>query len=290
MSTATEADADEILRQLTVLLKKKRMRASDLFKKIDASGDGSLEGHELREGLKMLGMEVSDDEFNIVMKKIDKDGGGDVSLKEFDRALKAAEKLSPPKKKEEAPKKKKGLTSDDMEEFRQIFCLFKQLCRQRAAQNANDDAPELVQWDNSGVISVDELETLLDTVGLHLDPSELQTMVREIDLDGNGEIDFDEFCGVMTRKIQVDYPPDDIAKSFKAFAKNAPDGLIRVTDLRHALKTYMHKEMIDAEIDALLLHYADCFVKPIGSGDAEYFNYQDYIDLMSPMVGGATHD
>mmetsp|Transcript_70207 Transcript_70207/g.196790 ORF Transcript_70207/g.196790 Transcript_70207/m.196790 type:complete len:288 (-) Transcript_70207:144-1007(-) len=282
---ATEVDADESLRQLAMLLKKKRMRASDLFNKLDASGDGTLERDELREGLRMLGLEVSDADFDVIMVKTDKDGGGDVSLKEFDRALKAAEKLPPPKKKDEGPKKKQGLTGEDMEEFRQIFCLFKQLCRQRS-KDPNDDDISLVQWDESGNISVEELEMLLDTVGLHIEQSELETMVKEIDLDGNGEIDFSEFCGVMTRKIQVEYPPDDIAKSFKAFAKNAPDGLIRVQDLRNALKTYMHKEMIDAEIDALLLHYQDCFVRPLGS-EVEYFNYQDYIDLMTPMVPSA---
>jgi len=144
----------------------------------------------------------------------------------------------------------------------------------------------LVEWDDSGSISVEELETLLETVGLRLDSTELNAMVREIDLDGSGDIDFQEFCETMTKKIQVDYPPEDIRNSFKAFAKNAPEGLIRVHDLREALKTYMHKELIDAEIDALLLHYKDCFVKPLGS-DQEYFNYQDYIDLMSPMVPAA---
>jgi len=282
---ASEMDADEILRQLAILLKKKRMRISDLFNKLDASGDGTLEPIEIQEGLRQLGMDVSEAEFGLLMVKLDKDGGGDVSLKEFDRALKAAEKLPPPKKKEVA-KKKQGMSAEDMEEFRQIFCLFKQLCRQRS-QDPNDDDVSLVQWDDSGHISVEELEMLLETVGLHIDAAELETMVKEIDLDGNGEIDFDEFCGVMTRKIQVEYPPDDIARSFKAFAKNAPDGLIRVHDLRVALKTYMHKEMIDAEIDALLLHYQDCFVKPLGS-DVEYFNYQDYIDLMTPMTMSST--
>lgn len=273
-------DADDIMRNLSSLLKKKRMRASDLFKKIDSSGDGSLEGPELREGLKQLGLETTDTEFEIIMARLDKDGGGDVSLKEFDRAMKAAEKL-PPKKREEGTKKKQGLTDEDREEFRQIFCLFKQLCRQRASAAAGEVA--LVEWDDTGSISVEELETLLETVGLRLDSTELNAMVREIDLDGSGDIDFQEFCETMTKKIQVDYPPEHIGAAFKAFAKNAPEGLIRVHDLREALRTYMHKELIDAEIDGLLLHYKDCFVKPLGS-DQEYFNYQDYIDLMSPMI------
>lgn len=275
-------DADEILRQLVAVLKKRRMRASDLFKKIDASGDGTLEGPELREGLRALGLETTDEEFQVVMMKLDKDGGGDVSLKEFDRALKAAEKLGPKKKAESKDKKKQGLTDDDKEEFRQIFCLFKQLCRQRASE-ATDEPIQLVKWDDSGTIKVEELETLLESVGLHVEQEDLENVISDIDLDGNGEIDFFEFCSSMTKKIQVDCPPEEIQKSFKAFARNAPDGLIRVHDLREAMKTYMHKDVIDSEVDALLHHYKDCFFKPAGSNQ-EYFNYQDYIDLMSPIV------
>merc|ERR1712232_968714 len=141
---------------------------------------------------------------------------------------------------------------------------------------------DLVDWDDSGTISVDELEQLLETVGLRLEAHELDAMVREIDLDGNGEIDFEEFCQTMQRKIQVEYPPEEIAKSFKAFAHNAPEGMIRVQDLSNALKTYMHRELVESEVDELILHYKDCFVKVPGS-DQEYFNYQDYIDLMSPI-------
>mmetsp|Transcript_20383 Transcript_20383/g.56890 ORF Transcript_20383/g.56890 Transcript_20383/m.56890 type:complete len:290 (-) Transcript_20383:67-936(-) len=279
----TVVDADDILRLLCALLKKKRMRASDLFKKIDASGDGSLESYELRDGLKQLGLECTDEEFDIVMARIDKDGGGDVSLKEFDRALKVAEKL-PPKKKDKGPQKKTGLTDEDREEFRQIFCLFKQLCRQRASEASGDNDLELVSWDDSGCIKTGELETLLESVGLHVEQEDVEQMIQQIDTDGNGEIDFQEFCTSMTKKIQVEFAPEDIKKSFKAFSRSAPDGLIKVRDLREALSTYMHKEMIDAEVDALLLHYKDCFFKPAGS-EQEYFNYQDYIDLMSPISG-----
>lgn len=274
-------NSDDILRAIADKLKKKKMRAGDLFKQIDISGDGSVSVPELRAELANIGFKPSEKEFALLMGKIDADATGDVSLKEFERAMKSVERAPTKTTKIEPAKKKQGLSAEDKEEFRQIFCLFKQLCRARG--RGEDGGIELVDWDDTGSISVDELETLLETVGLRLDPSQLETMVKEIDLDGNGEIDFTEFCETMTKKIQVDYQPDDIAKSFKAFAKNAPEGMIKVSDLRNALKTYMHKELIDAEVDALLLHYTDCYVKLPGQ-ECEYFNYQDYVDLMTPMV------
>jgi calmodulin len=291
--TGATVDADEMMWRLIVLMKKKRMRSSDLFKKIDEDDSGAVTGDELKVALEGLGFKATEEEFVALMGQLDKDGGGDVSLKEFDRALRAREKQGPPKKKEEAGavvKKgpRQGLSSEDKEEFRQIFCLFKQLCRQR--NNEGQGNVDMVEWDDSGSISVDELEMLLETVGLHLDPAELDAMVREVDLDGSGDIDFNEFCETMTKKIQVEYSPEQINKSFKAFARQAPDGMIRVTDLRNALKTYMHKDgLVDAEVDSLLLHYKDCFVRPLGS-DQDYFNYQDYIDLMAPIADRVTAD
>mmetsp|Transcript_67319 Transcript_67319/g.156286 ORF Transcript_67319/g.156286 Transcript_67319/m.156286 type:complete len:278 (+) Transcript_67319:292-1125(+) len=269
------ADADEVLRSLGEKLKRRRMRATDLFKTMDTGGNGAISGQDLRAGLADVGFKVTDQEFAAIMSKMDRDGGGDVSVKDFEKCLRYAERM-PLKKKD---KRKQGMTAEDKEEFRQIFCLFKQLCR---AREQEDMDPDLVEWDESGGISVDELEQLLETVGLKLKKMELESIAREIDTDGNGEIDFQEFCDCMTKKIQVDYSPDEIAKSFKAFARNAPEGMIRVQDLRNALTTYMHKELIDAEVDELLLHYKDNFVRIPGQ-EVEYFDYQDYIDLMTPI-------
>jgi len=177
-----------------------------------------------------------------------------------------------------------GLTSDDINEFRQIFCLFKQLCRKEFCDGTQKG--DLVEWDDTGSISVDELEQLLETVGMRLTQKELKAMVKDIDLDGDGEIDFHEFCEKMTQKIQVSQSPEEITKSFKSFARNAPDGYIRVKDLREALCVHMHKDLCPGEVEALLLHYKDCFVKLPGH-EHEYFHYQDYIDLMTPIVDRA---
>jgi len=278
------SEAEDLMKSVSDLLKKKRLRASDLFKKIDASGDGNVSGPELRTGLAELGFKLSDSDLANIMSVIDKDGGGEVSVKEFDRAIRAAEKLPSKKVKEDqaaaAKKARGGITDEDKEEFRQIFCLFKQLSQFR--NEGSDASVELIDWDDSGTITVEDLEQLLETVGLKLTPPQMEAMMMEIDADGNGEIDFQEFCSTMTKKIQIDYEPEDVAKAFRSFARNAPEGMIRVADLRNALKTYMHKELVDAEVETLLLHYKDCFVTIPGSDD-DFFRYQNYIELMAPL-------
>ena len=37
--------------------------------------------------------------------------------------------------------------------------------------------------------------------------------------------------------LRIDHEPEDVSAAFKAFARNAPDGMIRVHDLREALRT-----------------------------------------------------
>ena len=86
---------------------------------------------------------------------------------------------------------------------------------------------------------------------------------------------------------RIDYEPEDVTAAFKAFARNAPDGMIRVHDLREALRlgpravvicgswpsiltrlthltdlrTYMHAEVSDSQVEELLQHYKD--LRPI---------------------------
>jgi calmodulin len=277
---------DQLLYTIGGVLKKKRMRPSELFRGIDTDGNGEFSYDELKQALGSIDIKLGEAELGQLLARLDRDGSGEVSYREFEKEMKKADKaysayLATQK---EAKKPSKSRTfNEDKEEFRQIFCLFKQLCRSRAS---GSDEPELVDWDESGNVSTEELEQLLETVGLKLSPAELEAMVRDIDTDGNGNIDFEEFCKSMSQNIQVDYTQDQIVKAFEAFQKNAPEGMIRVKDLREALKTYLHKDMIDAQVDELVLHYEDCFVRLPGS-DVEYFHFQDYVDLMAP-IGGFT--
>merc|ERR1719331_2464990 len=118
---------------------------------------------------------------------------------------------------------------------------------------------------------------------MKLRQDDVANMIESLDKDHNGEIDFQEFCDAMSKEIQVDQEPEEITKCFKAFARQAPDGYIRVEDLRNALTTYMHKDLSMSDVNDLLQHYQDCFVTLPGF-ETQFFNYQDYIDLMSPLA------
>merc|ERR1712159_765397 len=74
-----------------------------------------------------------------------------------------------------------GLTSDEVEEIKEAFDLF-------------DD-------DGSGAISVNELTSAMKSLGFDVKHAVVYNMVANLDSDGSGEIEFDEFLEVMTAKI-----------------------------------------------------------------------------------------
>ncbi|KAJ3222516.1 Calmodulin-3 [Clydaea vesicula] len=81
----------------------------------------------------------------------------------------------------------------------------------------------LVDTDNGGTISKEELGTLMTTLGIRASKVELETMINEIDVEGTGEIDFQSFVHAMSRKVQTIVTVADLNKSFKLFSNNLED-------------------------------------------------------------------
>lgn len=158
------------------------------------------------------------------------------------------------------------LSEQDVQEFQEIF--------------------NLIDTDGSGCISPEELGALIEQVGLKITQEELDEMVKEIDIDNSGEIDFHEFLETMSRDINPNYAPMEVCRAFKMFARSAPDGLIRMKDLDEALKVYLHGKVDHHEIHSVLKAFEDSLVK-LPDQDELYFKYMDYVNLMMPDRPGS---
>ena len=55
----------------------------------------------------------------------------------------------------------------------------------------------------TGCITLEELGTVIKSLGQDPSEEELQEMIREVDSDGNGTIEFGEFLNLMARKVKV---------------------------------------------------------------------------------------
>merc|ERR1711871_1752545 len=100
-------------------------------------------------------------------------------------------------------KAKGGLTEEQIEEIREAFNLF--------------DA------DNSGAIDVRELKAAMRALGFEVKKEELKKMINDIDNDGNGSIEFQEFLEMMTGKVGEKDTREDIEKVFKLFDDDNTD-------------------------------------------------------------------
>jgi calmodulin len=146
------------------------------------------------------------------------------------------------------------LTEEELAEFREIF--------------------DLVDEDKGGSISKHELKKLMETLRLKPTEEELNAMMREVDTDGSGDIDFNEFVTVMSRRVQADYTPEQLKSAFKVFeTDNVPPGYVSTEVLEHALTTYGTDKLSTEEAQELL-----ATVDPEATGK---INYMEFINMMS---------
>ncbi|KAI9188984.1 hypothetical protein H9P43_000407 [Blastocladiella emersonii ATCC 22665] len=81
----------------------------------------------------------------------------------------------------------------------------------------------LVDKDGGGTISKDELELLMQTLGIRASKVELEIMVNEIVSDPNkDEIDLETFITAMSRKVTTSLPQEALMQAFRLFDEGGP--------------------------------------------------------------------
>ena len=133
------------------------------------------------------------------------------------------------------------------------------------------EAFEIFDLNKDGSISKKELENILRSLNEDPEEEEIQQLLDEVDVDGNGEIDFEEFVALMG-KIQKEIDLEaEIVNAFKVFDKDEND-LISITDLRHILSN-LNDFMTEDEIDDMLFE-----------ADSDYDGFINYKDFLKNLM------
>ena len=107
------------------------------------------------------------------------------------------------------------MPEDFVEEIRQTFRLFDE--------------------NNDGSIDEKELGNVFRSLGQHYTQAELSEMIAEIDADGSGVIEFDEFLQLMRRRMRDTDTEEEMVEAFKVFDRDG-DGLISLQELLRVMR------------------------------------------------------
>ncbi|XP_023312077.1 calmodulin-like isoform X1 [Anoplophora glabripennis] len=144
-----------------------------------------------------------------------------------------------------------GLSEDQVAEFKEAFMLFDK--------------------DEDGTITMAELGVVMRSLGQRPTETELRDMVNEVDQDGNGTIEFNEFLQMMSKKMKDADGEEELREAFRVFDKNN-DGLISSNELRHVM-TSLGERLSEEEVDDMIKE-ADL------DGDGQV-NYEEFVTILT---------
>ncbi len=124
-----------------------------------------------------------------------------------------------------------GLSADEIEEIKEAFDIF--------------------DTDRSGAISVSELLKAMSTLGFDSKNPAIYAMIADLDEDGSGEIEFDEFLDMMTARISNKNTKEDLSRVFKLFDEDRTSE-ISVENLRKVARE-LGEEISDEELKEIIL-------------------------------------
>jgi calcium-dependent protein kinase len=146
-------------------------RLQQVFKKLDVNQDGKLQYEELLNGYAehydILEHDLVKEEVDRIFRLVDTDQSGEIDFSEFVTAT---------------------VNRQDLLQEEKL----------RAAFSVYDK-------DGGGTISIDEIKAVLG-MGKDISEEVWNQIVKEVDENGDGEVDFEEFS-IMMRQLLIDAPP-----------------------------------------------------------------------------------
>ncbi|XP_039752250.1 neo-calmodulin-like [Pararge aegeria] len=136
----------------------------EAFRLFDKDGDGTITKEELGRVMRSLGQFARVEELHDMLQEVDSDGDGNVSFEEFVNILSKSMSGAA------------GGTSSAEQEERELR-----------------DAFRVFDKHNRGYICASDLRAVLQCLGEDLSEEEIEDMIKEVDSDGDGRIDFLEF-------------------------------------------------------------------------------------------------
>ena len=132
----------------------------DTFSLFDRDGDGTISTKELGTVMRALGQNPTESDLQEMINEVDADGNGTLDFSEFLSLM---------------ARKTKELDTED--EFVEAFRVFDR--------------------DGNGFVSAAELRQVMTTMGEKMTDEEVDEMIKEAELDGDGMLNYESFVKMM---------------------------------------------------------------------------------------------
>jgi len=147
------------------------------FQLFDKDKDGCITSSELCQVMKSLRQQANNAEIEEMINMVDIDGNGTVDFQEF-LTMMSRSKAAHDKSQSASGEAPKQNSQED--EMRQAFKVF--------------------DIDGNGFIDANELKLTMQNLGEKLTEFDVKAMIREADMNGDGNIDYEEFIKMMYNK------------------------------------------------------------------------------------------
>lgn len=126
---------------------------------------------------------------------------------------------------------------------------------------------DLFDINEDNTISLTELGNLMRALRQDVDESELREMLKEVDADKSGRLEFNEFLELYARKIKDINQEKELIEAFNIFDRDG-NGVISAQELKHVL-TVLGKKYSDEEAEMMIREADD-------DGDG-FIQYEEFV-------------
>ena len=126
---------------------------------------------------------------------------------------------------------------------------------------------EMYDSNKDGNVNSLELANILKAIDINASDEEIKDIITEMDLEGNGEINFENFVSIVKRREKDVDNEEEVLNAFKLFDKEG-NGLININELKHIMLT-VGNNISETELNDLL--------KEADTDNDGYINYEEFI-------------
>jgi len=128
--------------------------------------------------------------------------------------------------------------------------------------------------DKTGSIATNMMSTILRTLGQTFEEDDLQLLIDEVDADGSGQLEFEEFLVLCSRFLveeDAEAIQEELREAFRLYDKEG-NGYIKTADLREIMRA-LDDKLTEDELDEMITE-----IDTDGSGTVDF---DEFMEMMT---------